>query len=34
MTTHVNMTIDQPLMNSMDARRYRNRDVANPRRGY
>jgi len=34
MTTHVNMTAYQPLMNSMATRRYRSADAMHPRRGY
>jgi len=34
MTTRVNRTIDQPLMNSMAAGRYKSVDVTNPRGGY
>jgi len=34
MTTHVNRIIDQPLMNSMAVKRYKNVDVANLRGGY
>ncbi len=34
MTTHVNKIANEPSMSSMDARRYRSENVANPRRGY
>jgi hypothetical protein len=34
MTTHVNMTIDQPLMNSITTRGYKSTYVENPRGGY
>jgi hypothetical protein len=32
--THVNRTIDQPLMSSLAARRYKSVDAMNPRGGY
>ncbi len=34
MTTHVNRTIDRPLMSSMVVRGYRSADVMHLRRGY
>jgi hypothetical protein len=34
MTSHVNRTIDWPLMNSMAGGGYKNVDAMNPRRGY
>ncbi len=34
MTTHVHMTIDRPLMSSIDVGRYKNRNVTNPIGGY
>ncbi len=34
MTTHVNRIIDQPLMNSMAIRRYKNVDLTNLKGGY
>jgi hypothetical protein len=34
MTTHVNRTTNQPLMNSMDVGKYRNVNAMNPRGGY
>ncbi len=33
-TTHVNRTIDRPLMSSMDVGRYKSVDVVHPRGGY
>jgi hypothetical protein len=33
-TTHVNRTIDRPLMSSMVVGRYKNVDVVHPRGGY
>ncbi len=34
MSSHVNMTIDQPLMNSMATKRYKSVDAMNPKGGY